>query len=79
MQGVFNNTSSAIYVDAGATTGLTVGTGSPSGSSVLIGAPSLSNFFDGSIAEVGYWPSGFNGTQAGNMNTNQHGTNGYNF
>lgn len=76
---VFNTTSSAGYVDGSATTSLSVGSGSPSGLTIGIGNAAVSANLDGSLAELGYWPSGFNATQAGNMNTNQHGANGYNF
>lgn len=79
-QGVFNSSSSAAYIDGTTTTGLNPGTGAPSGNTISLGQSVVSNFFDGSIAEAGFWPSGFNATQAGNMNTNQHSsTNGYNF
>ena len=30
------------------------------------------------LCGMGRWGSAFNGTQAGDMNTNQHGSNGYN-
>jgi len=79
VQAVANNTSSAGYVDGSSTTGLTAGTNAPSGNTISIGKAVVSNAFDGSLAEAGYWPSGFNGTQAGDMNTNQHGVNGHNF
>jgi hypothetical protein len=47
---------------------------------MLMGAPAVSNYFNGSIAEAGWWVStGFNSTPAGDMNTNQHGSNGHNF
>jgi hypothetical protein len=34
---------------------------------------------DGITMEAGVWNASFNSTQAGNININQHGTNGYNF
>jgi hypothetical protein len=77
-QAVFNNTSGALYQDGSSSTG-TIGTNVPSTSALNMGTPSVSGFFNGSLAEAGWWASGFNSTQAGNMNTNQHGTNGHNF
>jgi hypothetical protein len=77
-QAIFNNTSGASYTDGASATG-TVGTGAPSTNGLAMGAPSVSGFFNGSIAEAGWWASGFNSTQAGNVNTNQHGSNGYSF
>ena len=82
VQSVFNNTSSAICVDGTETTGLTVGTATPSSSTIAIGKTATVASFDGSMAEVGLWPSGFTtggGGQVASMNTTQHGTDGYNF
>jgi hypothetical protein len=78
-QAVYNTTSSAAYVDGSSTTGLSVGTNNASGLAIQIGGVAVSNYFDGRYAEWGVWGSAFNGTQAGDMNTNQHGTNGHNF
>lgn len=79
-QMVFNGASSAIYTDGTSATGST-GTVPTTGSAgLLMGAPAVSNYYNGSIAEVGWWgTTAINSTQAGNLNTNQHGTNGYNF
>lgn len=80
MQGVFDSSSSAIYLDGSSSTGLNVGTGSPAGNALAVGPPAVSNYFDGAYAEWGVWPSVLNGTQAGDVNTNQHSAaNGYNF
>jgi hypothetical protein len=78
-QGVFNGASSAGYVDGLATTGLNPGTGGASSNTICLGCVIVAGSFDGFIAETGLWPSAFNATQAGNLNTNQHGSNGYDF
>lgn len=76
-QGVLNGGSSAIVIDGTAATGAGGALGF-SASAISIcrangGTP------DGVLMEAGVWPIAFNATQYGNMNTNQHGTNGYNF
>jgi hypothetical protein len=77
-QGIWNSTSSAIYVDATGTTGLNSAGGAVS-KQIHMSSNSFSNYFTGSIAEFGIWASAFSGTNAGDMNSNQHGANGYNF
>ncbi len=69
--GVFNNASSSFVVDGAATTG-TVGTNAFSAQAARIGRDSAGASLDGSVIEAGLWPSGFNATQYGNMNTNMH-------
>lgn len=77
-QAIFNGASSAAYVDGGSSTGLNAGATTIT-QGFYLGAAVVSANFDGYLAEAGIWPSAFNGTQAGDMNTNQHGANGYNF
>lgn len=77
-QGVVNTTSSATYIDGSSTTGISSGSNNANDRirfALLVDFqyPSLS------MAEFGLWGSAFNATQAGNMNTNQHGSSGYNF
>jgi hypothetical protein len=79
IQGVVSGASSNAYVD-GATTAVSAGTGSVAAKGIKLAGPAfVANIWGGYIAEVGMWNSAFNATQAGNMNTNQHGANGYNF
>ena len=78
VQAVFNGASSDAYVE-GASNPVSPGTSSPSSSAISLGRGVVSAYLSGSIAETGFWPSGFDATQAGNMNTNQHGTDGHNF
>src|SRR5213075_1888316 len=73
VQGVFNDTSSVISVDGAATTGLSAGTFGASNQPIMMGGPpAFSNYFTGSMAEMGIWASAFNSTQYGNMYANQH-------
>jgi hypothetical protein len=78
-QGVWDSTSSALYNDGSGTTGLTTSGDATNKQIFLGGPPAFSNYFNDSIAEWGVWPLAFNSTQAGDMNTNQHGSNGHNF
>lgn len=78
IQGIVNTTSSALYVDGAGTTGISAGSSAPNSGITLnvnIDFQAPSNKY----AEFGIWDIAFNGTQAGDMNTNQHGTSGYNF
>lgn len=81
-QGVNNGASSALVVDGSATSGSNGG-GASGGVPMTIGATGATasaNPLDGSICEFGIWPTTvFNATQYGNMNANQHGSNGYSF
>jgi hypothetical protein len=76
-QGIINGASSSIVINGSATTGAGGSTGY-SASAIAI-ARANGNSADGVIMESGLWPIAFNATQYGNMNTNQHGTSGYNF
>jgi hypothetical protein len=74
-QSVFNSTSSDICVDGTSNTG-------DAGATGFSAAPfriSRQDLAGGKYMEFGIWASAFNGTQEGNMNSNQHGTSGYNF
>ena len=48
------------------------GTSVPTSSDIYVGSNPASDHFDGFIAEVGIWPSGFSPTQQSNMYSNQH-------
>lgn len=78
VQAVFNSASSAAYVDGVQTSPLNPGAGSAI-NAIKVGVAAISGSFDGSLGELGLWPSGFNATQAGNINANQHGPLGYSF
>lgn len=71
MIGVYNNTSSAIVIDGSASTG-GAGTNAFSSTIARMGRDSGGGSLDGTIIEAGIWPSGFNATQYGDMNTNMH-------
>lgn len=78
-QGVCNGVSSALIVDGSATTGDAGATGY-SAQNIRIARFGAAATLTGVIMEVGIWPSAFNATQYGNVNTNQHSAaNGYNF
>lgn len=77
-QGVINTTSSATYIDGSATTGISSGSNNPNNAVVFNQNVDFQNPSN-SYAEFGIWDIAFNSTQAGDMNTNQHGTSGYNF
>lgn len=74
VQGVQNGASSSISADGATNTGA-VTNNAISGTSIIARAPSTASL-DGTIMEVGLW-AGTISTSA--MNSNQHGTNGYNF
>ena len=77
LQGVANGASSIIVVDGAATTG---NGGTTAASTLLrIGRSNGGNTLAGTIMEAGMWPVGFDATQYGSMNANQHGINGYSF
>lgn len=76
VQGVFNGASSVGYVDGSSNT-VNPGAGG------MVASIKLGNlngsFLDGQVCEGGAWSGAWNVTQYGNVNTNQHGANGYNF
>jgi hypothetical protein len=77
-QGVFNSTSSIIAVDSITPTTGNAGTNGYAATALRFCRNSAT--LDGLVMEIGLWPSAFNSTQYGNMNTNQHSaTVGYNF
>jgi hypothetical protein len=78
VQAVYSGASSAAQVDSTLTSGLSAGTNGASGA-LGVGLATIIANFDGSLTETGLWATAFNSTQSGNMNTNQHGSNGYNF
>jgi hypothetical protein len=79
LQGIANNTSSTVVVDGTATSG-SAGTGAISTQTLSIFNDGTVDSVPGSYCEGGLWPSGFNSTQYGNMNTNLHSsTSGWNF
>jgi hypothetical protein len=59
--------------------GAVVGSSSPSGVTARVCRSAGGLSLDGVMMEAGLWQSQFNGTQRADMNTNIHGTNGYNF
>lgn len=81
VHGVLNNTASIGVSDSTATTGLSAGTGDLVTTDFFnLGAAGGFHRMQGDVCEIGIWPSAFNATQYGNMNTNQHSAaNGYNF
>jgi len=78
------------FVDAAGTAGVLSADGTD-GSSATVGNDAVSsrasrvcrfaggNSLDGVMMEAGVWAASFDGTQRGNLNSNIHGTNGYNF
>jgi hypothetical protein len=71
IQGVYNGSSSIIYVDGTQTTGLSAGASALGNTApIILGAGN--NYLTGNIAEAGIWPIGLNTTQQSNMNSNQH-------
>lgn len=68
---------SVINVDGTEATG--TGTTSLSAATLRIGRRIGNNSLNGTIMEVGLWPSGFSSGQRTSMNSNMHGANGYNF
>jgi hypothetical protein len=78
IQNDFANPSSYAYIDgSGSTPGATGSTGT--GTSLGVGQAASGGFnLFGLVCEAGMW-SGFSGADDAAMNTNQHGTNGWNF
>jgi len=82
LQAVFLAAGAASVLDPNGTptTGLNPAAGGLSASVIRMGRSSAGGSLDGVIMEAGIWPSAFNATQYGNLNTNQHSAaNGYNF
>jgi hypothetical protein len=75
MQFVANGASSSVYVDGTTTNG---NAGASAFSGTLRMGTGITNL-TGAICEVDLYYLGFTSGQAGAMNSNQHGTNGYNF
>ncbi len=68
-----NDTSSLVYVDASAGSTASAGTNGIVNGTIALGAAVDGVFhWGGDFTEIGIWPIGFNGTQATNINTNQH-------
>ncbi len=78
IQSVFAGASSVSAVDGTSTT-VNAGVASIASAHNICNSVSGGWFLPGSIAEVGVWPIGFNATQIGNMNTNQHSSARWNF
>jgi hypothetical protein len=78
MSGVLNGASSALVVDGAATTGAG-GANAFSTVGLRVGRSSSGGSLDGQIAECGIWPSAFDATQYGNLNTNPRAAGVYNF
>ncbi len=79
-QVVFNGASSAAYVDGSTTSGPNPGSSGFSSTVLTISPAAHTTRWSGYLSEYGLWGSAFNGTQAGDMNTNQHSAAyGYNF
>jgi hypothetical protein len=77
---IFNGTSSTLVIDNSATTN---GLSNPNALSATplraLSANGSGAGLTGQVMEVALYPGAWNATQYGNMNTNQHGANGYNF
>lgn len=71
-------TSSAINLDGADTTGSSGGTTGFITNNIRVCRAAASPLA-GRIAEAGIWAASTNATDRGNINTNQHGTSGYNF
>lgn len=79
LQVIFNGASSIIVVDSSATTGLNPGATGLTAVGIQLGSAGTGP--PGAlVCEFAVYPSGFNATQYGNMNTNMHSAaNGWNF
>ena len=72
MEGVFNTSSSNGYLD-GTSNPEDTGADFPIGSNGYLGIGDVGEYyFEGDVIEVGLWASAFTGTEAGNVNSNQH-------
>lgn len=79
IQSVANGVSSILVPDGVASTGAAGATGFSATALRLMTTNGSGTSLTGIVMEVGMWPAAFNATQYGDMNTNQHGANGYNF
>lgn len=73
-----SGTNSTVVVDGSGTTAPPVGTNITVAMRLCRSANTTASL-NGTIMEAGLWNSAFNSTVYGNVNTNQHGANGYNF
>lgn len=72
IQGVANGGSSVLYVNGSQSTGLNASTNTFANTQgMIIGDDAFGNFYDGIIAEVGLWGSGFSTGNQSSMNSNQ--------
>lgn len=78
MQGVLNGASSVIAIDGSETTGNAATSGWSANTSRIMRFAG-GNSLDGSCMEFGMWPSGFSAGNRTSMNSNMHGSSGYNF
>jgi hypothetical protein len=78
LQGLLNNNSSASNLD-GADLAAQVGGTNTMASALRLGRSGSGLSVDGKLMEAGFKPSATTPTTRGNLNTNQHGANGYNF
>jgi hypothetical protein len=77
---VDNTGGSSIYLDGTSNSGSVGNTTGVTNSYIRIGFAGSSQYLNGAIAEIGVWNVNFHtGAVDSAMNTNQHGTNGYNF
>jgi hypothetical protein len=80
-QGVFDGASSASYIN-GTTTSGAGGSDAMSGAPFCVGGTNnasgcAANYLNGRVLEMGAWGGAFTGTQAANMNADQHGVWGF--
>jgi hypothetical protein len=77
-QGALNGASGAYNIDGTDVSSQSVGANSFSASTLRLCSDGA-NYLVGQVMEGGMWPAAFTSGQRGNLNTNQHGSNGYNF
>jgi hypothetical protein len=80
LQYVINGASSFVYADgvAGATQNAGTNNGFATGL-YLSSQGGFITYLDGTIMEAGVWPTSFSAGNSSGINSNQHGTSGYNF
>jgi hypothetical protein len=78
LQGVFNGASSTYYLDGSGPTTVDPGTGTGAGGPLSLGIINGA-FLDGLICEAGYYQGSLSSAAQAAVNSNQHGSNGYNF
>lgn len=72
-QCVFNGASSDVYIDGTTNPGALGNTNAfPNDSIFLFSNVDTGQYYTGTFAMLGVWPSGFNSTQQSNMNSNEH-------